>query len=337
MLDKAINHLLPQSGDLLWVLDETDAAPSELILKEARRSTILTNRYDIAERYRGLGLSTELSDFLFPTGSQWSAIIFPISKEKLLCKHVIYQSALSLNENGRFILYGKKNQGIKSLFAAIQGSEALKKIGEDYIGACHQLNLFEAKENFSSNYTEVSNIAKIAQFTVSSKPGIFSWKKLDQGSIFLANYLTEQKIHFNGKTVLDLACGCGHLALVSATLGAEHLHGTDNNVTAIEICRKNFMNNTLNADASCDDAGSKLTARFDIVVCNPPFHIGKQSDYSLTSKFIEAAARCLKSGGEAWFVFNAFIPAERLAKSSFPMANQVANNKQFKVLYFKKA
>jgi 16S rRNA (guanine1207-N2)-methyltransferase len=66
-----------------------------------------------------------------------------------------------------------------------------------------------------------------------------------------------------------------------------------------------------------DDAMSTLpAASADLVLLNPPFHLGASVHAGAGIKLFEAAARVLEPGGELWTVFNRhlqYLPAlERL-------------------------
>jgi 16S rRNA (guanine1207-N2)-methyltransferase len=45
-------------------------------------------------------------------------------------------------------------------------------------------------------------------------------------------------------------------------------------------------------------------ASVDLIVCNPPFHIGTSVHTGPALKLIRAAGRVLRPGGELWTVFN---------------------------------
>ena len=54
-----------------------------------------------------------------------------------------------------------------------------------------------------------------------------------------------------------------------------------------------------------DDAGSELAdASADVVLLNPPFHLGTSVHTAAATRLFEAAARLLRSGGELWTVYN---------------------------------
>ena len=54
-----------------------------------------------------------------------------------------------------------------------------------------------------------------------------------------------------------------------------------------------------------DDAASTVPdGSVDLVVCNPPFHVGAAVVTSAADRLFAAARRVLRPGGELWTVFN---------------------------------
>ena len=58
-----------------------------------------------------------------------------------------------------------------------------------------------------------------------------------------------------------------------------------------------------------DDAAVTVAAgSVDLVVCNPPFHLGAAVVASAADRLFAAAGRVLRPGGELWTVFNSPLP-----------------------------
>ena len=54
-----------------------------------------------------------------------------------------------------------------------------------------------------------------------------------------------------------------------------------------------------------DDAAASVPDRsVDLVVCNPPFHLGAAVVPEVADRLIRGAARLLRPGGELWTVYN---------------------------------
>ena len=118
--------------------------------------------------------------------------------------------------------------------------------------------------------------------------------------------------------VLDLCTGNGSLAVLAA-LAWPHaqITGSDISADALALARRNGERHGVHDRIVWQQAdGLSATAadRFDLILCNPPFHQGFSVDGRLTEKFIAATRRLLKPGGAALFVVNEFIPLERAAE-----------------------
>ena len=81
-----------------------------------------------------------------------------------------------------------------------------------------------------------------------------------------------------------------------------------------------------------DIAGAVLDERFDVVVTNPPFHVGKATDLDVPIQFINDAHNVLASGGRMFLVANRTLPYEQAIKRRFGNVSNVHDGPRFKVL-----
>jgi len=95
------------------------------------------------------------------------------------------------------------------------------------------------------------------------------------------------------KTVLDLGCGTGRLALGAAFLGAKQVIGVDIDKTAVRVAFKNSEKIELKNRAQwiVADIGA-IRGKFDTVIQNPPFGVQKRK---ADRKFLEKALEVGKS------------------------------------------
>ncbi|HLN44169.1 MAG TPA: METTL5 family protein [Candidatus Sulfotelmatobacter sp.] len=90
-----------------------------------------------------------------------------------------------------------------------------------------------------------------------------------------------------GKTVLDLGCGTGRLALGASFLGAKTVVGIDVDETAIAVASEITKIQKLNADWIIGDI-SAVAGEFDTVLQNPPFGVQKRrADREFLEKALE--------------------------------------------------
>jgi 16S rRNA (guanine1207-N2)-methyltransferase len=109
---------------------------------------------------------------------------------------------------------------------------------------------------------------------------------------------------------------------------------TDNNAAAIEACSANLsaLRGSSQTQVLASDCGADLEERFDLILCNPPFHQGFEVEQDLTDRFLAAARRLLKPRGRALFVVNSFIPLERKADGLFAGIQLLSDNHRFRVV-----
>ncbi|MGK3949228.1 class I SAM-dependent methyltransferase [Microbacterium sp. K2] len=111
--------------------------------------------------------------------------------------------------------------------------------------------------------------------------------------------------------VVDLGCGTGALAVSCALAHPEsRVIATDRSAAAVASARATVAANGVAERVTVmhDDAGSELAdASADIVLLNPPFHLGSSVHTGAATRLFEAAARILRPGGELFTVFNSSL------------------------------
>jgi putative methylase len=122
--------------------------------------------------------------------------------------------------------------------------------------------------------------------------------------LFIAAYVNDDIIE---RTVADLGCGTGRLAIGAALLGAVETVGVDIDKAAVKLAKKSAEKLGLQKE-TCWVIGDidVLRERFDTVLQNPPFGVQKRSaDRKFLLKALELAPRAysLHKGGESNRVF----------------------------------
>ena len=168
-----------------------------------------------------------------------------------------------------------------------------------------------------------------------SQVGVHAAGKTDPGTALLLDSIDHAI--FQGKSALDLGCGYGLISLSLASYAAK-VYALDDDLLAVESCQGNATR--LGFDNICcahSDVASGLepSKRCDFVVCNPPFHIGKQVSFVVPKAFIQAAHHHLKTNGELFLVANKALPYEREFEA-WGELELLAQNQHFKVLRAKK-
>lgn len=177
-------------------------------------------------------------------------------------------------------------------------------------------------------WLEAGAVQPIEGGAYQSRPGLFSWDRLDKGSALLLKYMPES---FSGRGA-DFGCGYGALSRAVLKSGAvETVWCADADARALECCRLNLRDERaamLWADLTkIQPALSGL----DFIVMNPPFHEGKTESAVIGQAFIETAAAALKPGGAIWMVANTHLPYETILKTRFSDIEKLHEGGGFKV------
>ncbi|HLZ10462.1 MAG TPA: methyltransferase, partial [Chloroflexota bacterium] len=168
-------------------------------------------------------------------------------------------------------------------------------------------------------------------FIVCSRPGVFSWDGLDPGAAAL---ISAMKIE-GSERVLDLGCGTGIVGVVAATRTSPHLVClVDDDADAVQSAAETARANGIEAcSIVASDGIEEIEARrFDVVVTNPPFHVGKSTQLDVAVAFIHGAAAVLRRGGRIYLVANRFLPYEDPLSDAFDRVETVHRDNKFKVL-----
>ncbi|WP_091228775.1 class I SAM-dependent methyltransferase [Microbacterium sp. 3J1] len=111
--------------------------------------------------------------------------------------------------------------------------------------------------------------------------------------------------------VVDLGCGTGALAVSYALAHPDaRVSATDRSAAAVASARATAVANGVadRVTVTHDDAGSALPdAGADIVLLNPPFHLGTSVHTGAATRLFDAAARLLRPGGELFTVYNSSL------------------------------
>jgi putative methylase len=104
--------------------------------------------------------------------------------------------------------------------------------------------------------------------------------------LYIAAYMGS---NIEGKSILDLGCGTGRLALGAAYLGAASVVGVDVDKVAIEVAARNSKRVGLKRKVSWVVAEvAAVYGRFDTVLQNPPFGVQRaRADRRFLEKALE--------------------------------------------------
>ncbi len=105
-------------------------------------------------------------------------------------------------------------------------------------------------------------------------------------TLYLATYVYSDIID---KTVVDLGCGTGRLAIGAALLGAKEVFGVDVDGVAVRMAQKNAKRMSVKEKTHWIVAGIEVvTGAFDTILQNPPFGVQRRrADRSFIKKALE--------------------------------------------------
>lgn len=161
--------------------------------------------------------------------------------------------------------------------------------------------------------------------------GVFSGTRLDIGTRALLAHLREMKP--DAATAVDLGCGSGILAAALATSrpGVAVL-ATDQSAAAVASARATMAANDLAVTVTRDvGLSSQPDACADLILLNPPFHVGSTVHAGVALSLFDDAARVLKPGGELWTVYNSHLAYRAALTRSVGPTRVVSQNAKFTV------
>lgn len=139
-------------------------------------------------------------------------------------------------------------------------------------------------------------------------PGVFSADAVDPATRLLLEHLPAD---VEGARVLDLGAGYGALSLPLACEGAQ-VTLLEHQLASVESAKHSFRAAGRPAAVHHSDVDEALQENevYDIVVSNPPFHVGGRVVLDVAEAFVAAAHRRTRPGGRFYLVANPFLKYE---------------------------
>nr|WP_321409267.1 methyltransferase [uncultured Carboxylicivirga sp.] len=157
--------------------------------------------------------------------------------------------------------------------------------------------------------------------------GVFSSGKIDMGTRYLLDNLD---IYENEDSILDLACGNGIIAFHLEKQNLESdLYLVDDFYLAVESSKINLPK------ANCifnNDLSDFKNQFFDLIVTNPPFHFGHETNIEVSLSLFKQTCRCLKPNGRFILVANKHLNYATHLRKIYRKVIIIAENTKFQII-----
>ncbi|TMF51801.1 MAG: methyltransferase [Chloroflexi bacterium] len=279
-------------------------------------------------------IDVAVMNMLFQPGNAWMHYALEIA-------------AYALKPGGRLYVQGAKDRGVLSLAKRMQalfgnvetleihkGDRVVRStVGAQFIApnSSDELQGAIILDNQLANALRAS-AAHSGKLQGSNRaPTLFAEGKLDEGTRLLLESLEVRVTD----VALDMGCGAGFIGCHMARLATKgQVTMVDASLVAVEEARRRVEQSGLtNAQVlSSDGAQAVSSQRFDLVVTNPPFHIGGIQTTEIGERFIREVAQVLRPRGRFYLVANRFLKYEPTMRECFKVVEEVGGNTRFKVL-----
>jgi 16S rRNA (guanine1207-N2)-methyltransferase len=270
----------------------------------------------------------------------YDCVLLPVPADRDLARRWLLQARDALEPGGVLILAGANAEGAKSVVA-----DAVRVFGApvaEHYRQKHRIARFR-KTGEARDLPPWASADGIVPgtwqrfdvdlgedvVTLETQPGVFAGNRLDAGTRLLLQHLEVEQ----GARVLDVGCGAGVIGIAASRQGAGHVDLVDANLLAVEATARNLEQLGVPGRALASDVFSGVPdERYDLIVSNPPFHRGKQVDYSVANRLISEAPEHLARGGHLLVVANAFLAYGKQMERVFQQVETVAATRQYHVL-----
>jgi len=326
-------------------LAEDNIASLHVALQEAEHNGLHANRlrhvafHEYTLREPAATMDVAIMNLLYQPGNTWTL-------------YGLQLAAYALKPGGRLYVVGAKDRGVLSIAKRMQqyfGNVETLSISKGYRVVCSYNSFLDS----TSRRGRASQAPLLALPVVSvpqtaSQTGsprgmplhfddtssslvslVFADGKLDEGTRLLLEALEVRPTD----EALDMGCGAGFIGIHMAHL-ASNVTMVDVSLTTVAVARRRVEESGLTniRVLPSDGAQAVLQQRFDLVVTNPPFHMGGIQTTEIAERFIGEAAQVLKPRGRFYLVANRFLKYEPTLRAHFKTVDEVAGNTRYKVL-----
>ncbi len=243
----------------------------------------------------------------------------------------------ALKPGGCLYVIGAKDRGILTIAKRMQdlfGNLETLVISKGHRVVCSHKEPISLDPQLQ-NVVVPTKGAKPGTSLSSPTPGLlltsFAEGKLDEGTRLLIEALD---VHATD-VALDIGCGAGYIGMNIAEVASKgHVTMVDASLVAVDAARNMVKQSGLSNIQVLASNGTHAVKeqRFDLVVTNPPFHLGGVQTTETGERFIREAARVLRPRGRFYLVANRFLKYESTLQTCFHDFEEVGGNTRYKVL-----
>lgn len=342
------DHLdLEEEEHLLWIECGHGAVPLALARLAPSCHFTLLNSNTIASsllayslQLNGItnGISVQMPETLSRLEHPARVVALQLPKGRKFARRLLSEIYHVLSPQGWLYLSGSNQQGIKSVNAdayQLFGNESLityrkghrltryQKLTEDI----PKPEWYVQPGISPASWQRVHLRSPKGEHFLASMPGIFSCDFVDPGTQFLLDNLEVRP----SDIVLDLGCGYGVIGIYAALCGADCVDMVDINSLAIQASIINVANLSLTNVKVFDLESFQTHRRYSLIVSNPPFHQGYDTEYHTVRFFIQLSSTCLEKQGKLLLVANRFLPYENLLHAHFKHAKVRKENTRYRI------
>jgi len=260
-------------------------------------------------------MDVAVMDLLYQAGNAW-------------VMYGLQVAAYALKAGGRLYVVGAKDRGVLSVAKRMQAQ----------FGNVETLAISKGQRVVCSIQTQQNVVVPLAGTrgggmaeASSLISAVFASGKLDEGTRLLLGAL---EVHVTDEA-LDIGCGAGFIGMHIAGLANKgSVTMVDASLSAVDAAQGVIEQSGLTniRVLASDGAQAVLSERFDLVVTNPPFHLGGMQTTETAERFIREAAQVLRRRGRFYVVANRFLKYEPVMRGCFGTVEEVAGNTRYKVL-----
>lgn len=199
---------------------------------------------------------------------------------------------------------------------------------------CSMVYHYYTPQKRRSSYILISDFIRGVTVEFEVTPGLFSYKKIDDGTRLLLEYAEIP----NEGAILDLGCGYGAIGIVLAKVNPKlRVYMVDINEEAVRLTKRNLQRNNVGEDRAIVLQGNLYepveNIKFKAIYSNPPLSAG----FETIEKIIRDAPNHLEKGGTLQIVVRKGVEKTyKLMTEIFVHTETLATHKGYRVLLSRK-